>query len=637
MLKSSKVIFYITLFLLSINLFGQESKNTEEYFFPVRPNESNYLSGTMGEIRGTHFHAGMDVKTSGRSGLPVYATMDGHVSRIKVSSGGYGHALYILHNNGETSVYGHLLRFREDIGKYVREKQYEKESFQVDLFPDKSVFQVKKGDLIGLSGNTGSSQGPHLHFEIRDENQRPKNPLKKNFSEIKDNIPPILYEFALKTMDIHSRINNEFGRVEFNVRKNGKNYYYDEPITVYGKIGLQIKAYDKLNGALNRNGIPYISVEMDEEKIFSVQIDSFSFSDTRHVVNYYDFEARRHKNGTFQKMYLDDGNKLPLYPVVKDNGFIIINDEDTHNVKVYLKDVYGNESVFSFELKGTRPETHLSKISDRSPDKIITRLFEKYLKITAPISSGTANHCVLYSNRMMYEIIPSYQSEDHAVYLWDMNLGLPDSLDVCDISKDLNYEVMIPSTVDFNFYNKVFDIHSYGRSLYDTIYLEAEHSILPDKNIEIFTIGNTTTPLANPIRVTFKPRIDYSMSEKYALYSTVDYNHFGFQENKWENNEITISTKYLGSYTILEDTINPSIKPVRVDRRKVSFKIYDDLSGIKEYNASLNGDWILMHYDPKRRFIWSETLEPNNPLTGAFKLTVEDNAGNKNEYTVQIE
>ncbi len=637
MLKLSKVIYYITLFFLSINLFGQESKNTEDYFFPVRPNESNYLSGTMGEIRATHFHAGMDVKTSGRSGLPVYATLDGHVSRIKVSAGGYGHALYILHKNGETSVYGHLLRFREDIGKYVREKQYEKESFQIDLFPDKSIFQVKKGDLIGLSGNTGSSQGPHLHFEIRDENQRPKNPLKKNFSEIKDNIPPILYEFALKTMDSHSRINNEFGRIEYKVKNNGKNYYYDEPIGVYGKIGLQIKAYDKLNGALNRNGIPYISVEMDDKKIFSVQIDSFSFSDTRHVVNYYDYEARRHKNGTFQKMYLDDGNKLPLYPLVKDNGFIIINDEDIHNVKVYLKDVYGNESVFSFKLKGTPPKMQISRMSDRSPDKIITRLYEKYLKITAPLSSGTANHCVLYSNRMMYEIIPSYQSENHAVYIWDMNLGLPDSLNVCDISKDLNYEVMIPSTVDFNFYNKFFDIHSSRRSLYDTIYLEAEHSILPDKNIEIFTIGNTTTPLANPIRITFKPRMDYSKSEKYALYSTVDYNHFGFQGNKWENNEITISTKYLGSYTILEDTINPTIKPVQVDRKKVSFKIYDDLSGIKEFNASLNGDWILMHYDPKRRFIWSETLEPNNPLTGAFKLTVEDNAGNINQFLVQIE
>src|SRR5210317_1932940 len=228
MLRSSKIIYCFTLLFISINLlFSQESKDDENYFFPVRPNENNYLSATMGEIRGTHFHAGMDIKTSGRSGLPVYATRDGHISRIKVSSGGYGHALYILHPNGETSVYGHLLRFNEDIGNYVREQQYQKESFQVDLFPDKSAFQIKKGDIIGLSGNTGSSQGPHLHFEIRDENQRPQNPLKKNFNEIKDNIPPVVYEFALKTMDINSRINDEFGRMEYNVKKNGNEYSYD--------------------------------------------------------------------------------------------------------------------------------------------------------------------------------------------------------------------------------------------------------------------------------------------------------------------------------------------------------------------------------------------------------------------------
>ena len=218
-----------------------------------------------------------------------------------------------------------------------------------------------------------------------------------------------------------------------------------------------------------------------------------------------------------------------------------------------------------------------------------------------------------------------------------MNLGLPDSLNVCDISKDLNYEVMVPSTVDFNFYNKVFDIRSSRRSLYDTLYLEAEYNILPDKYAEIFTIGNTTTPLANPIRITFKPRLDYTISEKYALYSTVDYNHFSFLGNNWDNNEITISTKSLGSYTILEDTIKPSIIPLQLDRKKISFKIDDDMSGIKVYKAYLNDEWILMHYDPKRKLIWSETLKPNNPLAGAFKLTVEDNVGNVNEYAVQIE
>jgi hypothetical protein len=636
-LKSSKLIYISAFLILNFNLYSQKVNDGVDYFFPIMPNEINYLSGTMGEIRSTHFHAGMDVKTYGRSGLPVYATLDGHVSRISVSPGGYGHALYILHPNGETSVYGHLLRFREDISQYVLEKQYEKKTFRITLFPDKDLFEIKKGELIGLSGNTGSSLGPHLHFEIRDKNQRPLNPLTKGYSEIKDQAPPTVYAFALQSMDIRSRINDEFGRFEFKVKKRGDEYYVDAPVEIYGKIGIQLKAYDKFNGTSNRNGIPYITVFLDEKKIFEVQIESFSFSDTRHVVNFYDYGARKDNNGIFQKMYIDDGNNLPFYPFILNKGLIEITDGQLHEIKIQMNDIYGNMSFLTIPVQGVTPSTEVSNLKWHNTDQISTELLEKYLKITAPVSGETANHCLLYSNRMRYELIPSYQSEELAVYLWDMNLGIPDSINVCDISRNLNYEVMLPSGVDFNFYNKVFNVNSFRKTLYDTVFLEAEYQFLPDSQTEIYTIGNSRIPLANPIRITLKPIIDYTHSDKYAVYSTTDFKEYSFVGNDWSNNEISFAVKSLGYFTILEDTLPPAIKPLQINRKKVSFRIDDELSGIKEFNAYLNDEWLLMHYDPKQKYIWSETLKPNHPLTGAFKLTVVDNTGNVNEYITQIE
>jgi hypothetical protein len=336
-------------------------------------------------------------------------------------------------------------------------------------------------------------------------------------------------------------------------------------------------------------------------------------------------------------MYLDDGNPLPFFPLAINKGIIHIKDHQLHEIKVILKDVYGNKSTLTIPLQGNTPSVELNDLKWDHSDQIKTKLYEKYLKITAPITEGTANHCLLYSNRMKYELIPSYHSNEVAVYLWDMNLGMPDSVNVCDVSMTMNYEVMLPSGVDFNFYNRVFDIRSFRRTLYDTLFLEAEYSPVSDSTSEIFTIGDPLTPLANPIQITFKPTTDYTTSDKYGIYSTRNFKDFSFNGNQWKHNEITITTKNLGSFTILEDTLAPLIKPLRIDHRKVSFMINDNLSGIKEYKAYLNGEWLLMHYDPKQNYIWSETLRPNNPLTGSFKLTVEDNVGNVSEYATQID
>ena len=176
------------------------------------------LSGSFGELRSNHFHSGLDIKTQQREGMPVYAPADGYVSRIKVSHYGYGKALYILHPNGYTTVYGHLRSYAGEIEKHVKETQYAKESFEIELFPDKNLLAVKKGDLIAYTGNTGGSGGPHLHYEIRDASQRPINPLHFGI-DIPDSKAPLLMGVFAYTVDEDGHLNQSQNRTKLRLIK----------------------------------------------------------------------------------------------------------------------------------------------------------------------------------------------------------------------------------------------------------------------------------------------------------------------------------------------------------------------------------------------------------------------------------
>jgi hypothetical protein len=301
------------LILLPYLSWGQLATNMENlpgtegyYQFPIRSGVQNFLSANMGELRTYHFHAGIDIKTQGTQGLEVYAAADGYISRIKVATGGYGNALYILHPNGTTSVYAHLQKYNQAIAEFVVKAQYDRKSFEVDIYPEKNGFRVKKGEVIGYSGNSGSSQGPHLHFEIRDNQQRPLNPLKYKFSEIKDNIAPEVRKIVLRTMDKNSRINNQYGRFEFPVLKQGTRYTIPLPITAYGNIGVEILTHDKLNGANNRNGVPCMELSLDEKRVFQQNLQRFKFSETRSILIHTDYRTAREKGQRFVKMYIDN-------------------------------------------------------------------------------------------------------------------------------------------------------------------------------------------------------------------------------------------------------------------------------------------------------------------------------------------
>ncbi|GIV35948.1 MAG: hypothetical protein KatS3mg032_0327 [Cyclobacteriaceae bacterium] len=284
----------------------------ENFLFPIRPGNPASLAGTMGELRTTHFHSGIDIRTNNQIGWPVRAAASGYVSRITVTPGGFGLALYIKHPNGYTTVYGHLDRFRKDIDDYIREERYRRKASSLNLYFRKNQFGVKQGDTIAYAGNTGASAGPHLHFDIRDENDHALNPLSFRFDEITDNTPPVVRKIALRPLNMHSRVNDMFNRTEFYVVRSGYQYRLPEPILAYGDIGLELLAYDIVDHPSYKCGVNFIEVTAGGTLIFKQAISRLNLNESRQIFTATNFEAFRETGNMFYKLYIDHGNNLPF-------------------------------------------------------------------------------------------------------------------------------------------------------------------------------------------------------------------------------------------------------------------------------------------------------------------------------------
>ena len=339
---------YFLIFLIASHLSsGQSFTDDDYYLFPINPGQQNFLAGTMGELRSSHFHAGLDIKTGGQIGLPVHVAADGYVYRIKISTGGYGNALYINHPNGTTTVYGHLEKFNPALEAYVIKRQYEEKSFDVDLFPQKDEFKYSKGEIVAYSGNTGSSTGPHLHFEIRDQRQRMLDPLKFNFPEIKDQMPPFLKSIAFVTMDKNARVNGAFGRYEFEVLKVDGVFKSRVPLELKGDIGMEIYAYDLMDGVWSRNGISETTLLLDDDTVFREVKTNLSFSNQRNILVHINFPEYQASGLKYNKLYVDDGNINDIYTTP---SRAIHVDDSAHVITIYMKDSYDNITTFETQI-----------------------------------------------------------------------------------------------------------------------------------------------------------------------------------------------------------------------------------------------------------------------------------------------
>lgn len=319
----------------------------KDYFMtPVKTDVR--LSGTFGELRSNHFHMGIDIK--GGIGVPLYAAAEGHVARIKVQAAGYGRVLYIAHPAGYTTVYAHMNRFTDELEAYVKRQQYEREQFEVDLYPPAGRFAFRKGERIGEMGTTGYSFGPHLHFEIRDsKTEKPLNPLLFGI-ELNDQQPPRMHQIKVYALDEDRRALDS--RI-YDVSGQGKTYRTGVQ-TIYvdsDRVGLALKAYDHMNGARNWNGIYAAELWADGALHYKYEMEGISFDHTRYINAHLDYADQVSQKSYFNRLFALPGNRLPIYPEQVNGGVIELRaGQPAKEIQIRTQDASGNTSELRFRL-----------------------------------------------------------------------------------------------------------------------------------------------------------------------------------------------------------------------------------------------------------------------------------------------
>ncbi len=352
---------YCFILLIPIQLALSQSPYPQDYF--MNPLDiTTVLSGTFGELRNNHFHSGLDIKTQQVEGMKVYAVADGYVSRIKIAHYGYGKALYVTHPNGYVSVYAHLQKLAPKLETYLKTIQYERGTYEIELFPQADELLVNQGDIIAFSGNTGSSGGPHLHFEIRDNLERPINPLLFGI-DVKDTKPPTIQKLYAYPKDVNSFINGKNERTELRLIPRGNASFEVEPLTAYGAIGFGISTYDQQDLAANKNGVSNITTTVNGIKNFEIDFKRFSFDETSHLNRLVDYEFYKTKRSFIKKLFVEPNNPLTMFKDVIDDGYIKVEDSINSIYKIDVSDFQGNTSTVTVSVTGAKPEEKLQKIN----------------------------------------------------------------------------------------------------------------------------------------------------------------------------------------------------------------------------------------------------------------------------------
>ncbi len=529
-----------TLLSVSLFCFGGNIKDYKADSLAAPLHIPLVLSGNFAELRTNHFHAGIDIKTQGVEGIPVYAPADGYISRIKISTSGYGHALYIDHPQlGLTTVYGHLSGYIPKIDSLAKAKHYQLEKYNIDFYIEKDAIKVKKGDLIAYTGNTGSSGGPHLHFEIRDsETQDPINPLYFGF-DIKDTTRPSINGLRIYPHPGDGVVDYKLEDSKFYpvVFYSGKYHLKGNPqINAWGKIGFGVNTIDYLDGSWNKCGIYTIELYDNKELIFKQEMNRIPYSEMHYINAHIDQETYRKSHVKYQYAFqAKPNNPLSVYKTMRHDGLIDFSDSITHEITYLIKDTYGNTSELVFTVNSKKqdipPINRNNYLKWKEPHQIITEQFELNIPKNGFYEDQTLNYSMTPDSAFYAPIInldnhhKLLNKKAELIIRPDSTCSIPiEKMIICELD-DNNQPSFIPTKI--------------------------KNDVLTAKVSSLGTFSITCDTIAPTL-------------ERYNIYNGKKFN--------------SIAT--------------------------FGFKVKDDFSGLWDYTATIDGKWALFYYESKKNYIY---------------------------------